>query len=470
MANSARDPYWHAAVRREVLDHPDRAGGDRGQVLDLPHADGALRFSGGRRPAARYLRISRRRRRSTRSRRTACRARFAIRSRPTDSASTRASTAVSRSTRTAVRPVVSAARDRRGPPTVMRSAAGFTPSAATHIQRSELCATCHTLFTTALDDAGNAIGDAAGAGAVSGVAAQRLPRHDELSELPHAEVAVETPISLGARPAAAARLAAHVPRRQRLHAAASSTGIARARRHGAAAGARRRSRRDASGTSARRRRRSTIAAAAASGSRLDSSSHCEHDGPQAADGLPVAARLAACRRHGARGAVVFESGAMRRTAASSATTTTPTARVRAALRRDHERRAGADLRVDHGRCARRGDDGIAARRALREGQPAAAARLRQGDAPADIAVQGAAAADTSFVAGADRVRYRIALAPRARGPLTVDGGAALPVDRLSLGRESARLPRAGDRAVHALLRGGRGRLCDARRTRHGGRA
>ena len=22
MANSARDPYWHAAVRREVLDHP----------------------------------------------------------------------------------------------------------------------------------------------------------------------------------------------------------------------------------------------------------------------------------------------------------------------------------------------------------------------------------------------------------------------------------------------------------------
>ncbi|MGH7696967.1 MAG: hypothetical protein ACRENH_18390, partial [Gemmatimonadaceae bacterium] len=25
MANSARDPYWQASVRREVLDHPERA-------------------------------------------------------------------------------------------------------------------------------------------------------------------------------------------------------------------------------------------------------------------------------------------------------------------------------------------------------------------------------------------------------------------------------------------------------------
>jgi hypothetical protein len=41
---------------------------------------------------------------------------------------------------------------------LMHSAATFEPSLGTHIQRSELCATCHTLFTTALDDAGEAIG------------------------------------------------------------------------------------------------------------------------------------------------------------------------------------------------------------------------------------------------------------------------------------------------------------------------
>ena len=40
----------------------------------------------------------------------------------------------------------------------MRSAATFTPTPGTHIQQSELCATCHTLFTTALDEAGQAIG------------------------------------------------------------------------------------------------------------------------------------------------------------------------------------------------------------------------------------------------------------------------------------------------------------------------
>ena len=71
MANSARDPYWHAAVRREVLDHPaaqaaieDKcatchmpmarfdaaAAGGRGEVFANLAADGAAaRARGGRR-------------------------------------------------------------------------------------------------------------------------------------------------------------------------------------------------------------------------------------------------------------------------------------------------------------------------------------------------------------------------------------------------------------------------------------
>ena len=64
--------------------------------------------------------------------------------------------------------VIEAARESRvafgphdvdaGRQALMHSAAAFTPSFSTHIQQSELCATCHTLFTTALDDAGAAIG------------------------------------------------------------------------------------------------------------------------------------------------------------------------------------------------------------------------------------------------------------------------------------------------------------------------
>jgi hypothetical protein len=41
----------------------------------------------------------------------------------------------------------------------MRSAARFLPNQSTHIQQSELCATCHTLYTHALDERGESIGE-----------------------------------------------------------------------------------------------------------------------------------------------------------------------------------------------------------------------------------------------------------------------------------------------------------------------
>ena len=43
-----------------------------------------------------------------------------------------------------------------GPRSVMRSATGLQPTASTHIQRSEVCATCHTLYTHALNASGEA--------------------------------------------------------------------------------------------------------------------------------------------------------------------------------------------------------------------------------------------------------------------------------------------------------------------------
>ena len=47
----------------------------------------------------------------------------------------------------------------RGRQAVMHSATSFVQTETTHLQRSELCATCHTLFTTALDAAGEVIGE-----------------------------------------------------------------------------------------------------------------------------------------------------------------------------------------------------------------------------------------------------------------------------------------------------------------------
>ena len=42
---------------------------------------------------------------------------------------------------------------------VMQSATAMTPEKSTHIQQSELCATCHTLFTPAIDGDGKTIGE-----------------------------------------------------------------------------------------------------------------------------------------------------------------------------------------------------------------------------------------------------------------------------------------------------------------------
>lgn len=42
---------------------------------------------------------------------------------------------------------------------LMHSAAAVRPESGTHVQQSELCATCHTLFTPAVDGSGNSIGE-----------------------------------------------------------------------------------------------------------------------------------------------------------------------------------------------------------------------------------------------------------------------------------------------------------------------
>jgi len=158
MANSARDPYWHAAVRREVLDHPaaQAAIEDKCSTCHMPMARYDAAAAGGQGQVFANL----------------------ARSAPqhdlaADGVSCTVCHQISaenfgehasfdggfeieapQETRVAFGPHdVDAGRQ-----ALMRSAAAFRPSVGTHIQRSELCATCHTLFTSALDDAGAEIG------------------------------------------------------------------------------------------------------------------------------------------------------------------------------------------------------------------------------------------------------------------------------------------------------------------------
>ena len=158
MANSARDPYWHAAVRREVLDHPTAQAAieDKCSTCHMPMARFDAAAAGGQgqvfanlAPASPQHDLA--------ADGVSCTVCHQISAENLgEHASFDGGFAIEASTdsRVAFGPHdVDSGRQ-----ALMRSAATFRPSVGTHIQRSELCATCHTLFTTALDEAGQQIG------------------------------------------------------------------------------------------------------------------------------------------------------------------------------------------------------------------------------------------------------------------------------------------------------------------------
>jgi hypothetical protein len=163
MANSARDPYWQAAVRREVMDHPEsqaaieaecsrchmpmaarsaEAAGSHGSVFDhLTPAAAAL-------PAGVLAADG-----------VSCTVCHQIQA---DALGTRESfnghfafeTQITQEPRAIFGPyAVDAGRSG-----IMHSAVGFRPIESAHIQQSEMCATCHTLTTSTLDPQGQVIG------------------------------------------------------------------------------------------------------------------------------------------------------------------------------------------------------------------------------------------------------------------------------------------------------------------------
>ncbi len=164
MANSARDPYWQAAVRREVMDHPAaqaaienecaachmpmtrfqaKAAGHLGAVFEnLPvgesQADDALLAADG----------------------VSCTACHQILDQNLGSkASFTGGFGVDTSAPIGQRRIYGPFEVDGGRTRIMRSASGFQPEQGLHIGRSELCATCHTLYTHTLGPDGEPIGE-----------------------------------------------------------------------------------------------------------------------------------------------------------------------------------------------------------------------------------------------------------------------------------------------------------------------
>lgn len=171
MANSSRDPYWQAAVRREVLDHPGAAQEiqDGCATCHMPMSRTESRLSGSHGSVFDHLPVTRESDRLDRLAHdgVACSMCHQI----TDqNLGTPASftggyvVSVPNNDRRAAapaqgRPVFGPFRIEQGMTTIMRSATGFQPTEAPHIRQSEICGTCHTLVTKAIGPKGEVTGE-----------------------------------------------------------------------------------------------------------------------------------------------------------------------------------------------------------------------------------------------------------------------------------------------------------------------
>ena len=163
MANSSRDPYWQAGVRREVTDHPREAAAieDECATCHMPMARTEARFKGTAGKVFEHLPVKDEGDRVDRLAHdgVACSLCHQI----TDQnlgrlASFSGGYVVSPSAARNPRAMFGPFTIERGMTTIMRSATGFQPTEATHVRQSELCATCHTLVTKALGPDGTVIG------------------------------------------------------------------------------------------------------------------------------------------------------------------------------------------------------------------------------------------------------------------------------------------------------------------------
>jgi hypothetical protein len=164
MAMSARDPYWRASVRRESIDHPTAIAAieDRCSVCHMPVAHTmavaageapqlfSIQEAATKDPAATHLAMDG----------VTCTVCHQIK--PDNFGQPESFDGgylIGSGTGGKSRPVYGPFAVDVGRQRVMHSSTeDFLPTESAHIRQSELCATCHTLYTTALDRDGRTVG------------------------------------------------------------------------------------------------------------------------------------------------------------------------------------------------------------------------------------------------------------------------------------------------------------------------
>jgi hypothetical protein len=164
MANSARDPYFHAGLRREVMDHPSQAAEIQHEcaachapmLQRTAHAGGRMADVLAKLPLRVDDALPEHRLAADGVSCTVCHQISADRLGTRDTFNGQFAMApTGPESRQAFGPfAVDAGRTR-----IMRSVTGFVQTEARHIRESALCATCHTLYTKARDASGRVIAE-----------------------------------------------------------------------------------------------------------------------------------------------------------------------------------------------------------------------------------------------------------------------------------------------------------------------
>lgn len=155
MANSARDPYWQAAVRREVTDFPDAAAAieEKCSRCHMPMASVAAAATGRTSSVFANLPVGGSAAPDAALAADGVSCSLCHQIAPTGLGREESFTggfSISEASPPEGRPVFGPFEPDAGGAGIMHSATGFVPTEAGHVQDPELCASCHTLFTHAI--------------------------------------------------------------------------------------------------------------------------------------------------------------------------------------------------------------------------------------------------------------------------------------------------------------------------------
>jgi hypothetical protein len=162
MANSSRDPYWHASVRREALDHPTHAADieDECAICHMPMVRAQAQAEGRKAQVFAHLPIGRGEsdEHQLAADGVSCTLCHQITSQRFGTRESFVGGFVLAAPDGSARRMFGPFEPDRGRTAIMKSVTGHQQTEGAHVRQSELCATCHTLITEALGPNGETIG------------------------------------------------------------------------------------------------------------------------------------------------------------------------------------------------------------------------------------------------------------------------------------------------------------------------